>query len=115
MHRVEITEYLSINLESEKWMCNRCEKELVSARQAYYYGCLVHERPTTEVYGRAIELPNEQAVNYAPDSKFTRMLEFYCPHCGTMLEVQYLPPGHPILVDISLDIDALKEKQLKVK
>jgi hypothetical protein len=30
-----------------------------------------------------------------------------------MVEVQYLPPGHPIPVDITLDIDKLKEKYIK--
>jgi hypothetical protein len=32
-----------------------------------------------------------------------------------MVEVQYLPPGHPIPVDIELDIDKLKEKYLEEK
>jgi hypothetical protein len=30
-----------------------------------------------------------------------------------MVEVQYLPPGHPIVVDVALDIDKMKEKYLK--
>jgi acetophenone carboxylase len=52
-------------------------------------------------------------VSYAPDPNLVRILEFYCPGCGSQVEVQYLPPGHPIPRDIELDIDKLKEKYLK--
>ena len=47
---------------------------------------------------------------YSPDPKWCRILEYYCPDCGTMVEAEYLPPGHPPLHDIELDIDALKEQ-----
>jgi hypothetical protein len=30
-----------------------------------------------------------------------------------MVEIQYLPPGHPIPVDIAIDIDKMKETYLK--
>jgi hypothetical protein len=30
-----------------------------------------------------------------------------------MIEVQYLPPGHPIPVDIALDLEKMKNKYLK--
>jgi acetophenone carboxylase len=39
-----------------------------------------------------------------------RILEFYCPGCGTQVETEYLPPGHPITHDIEIDIDRLKER-----
>jgi acetone carboxylase, gamma subunit len=35
-------------------------------------------------------------------------LEYYCSQCGTLVEAEYVPPGHPPLRDIDLDIDALK-------
>ena len=28
--------------------------------------------------------------------------------CGVQLETEYLPPGHPVTVDIELDLDRLK-------
>jgi acetone carboxylase gamma subunit len=43
------------------------------------------------------------------------VIEFYCPECGTMITVQYLPPGHPIVTDIELDIDKLKERAAEQK
>ena len=110
MKKVKVTEYLTMDLDKEMWCCDRCDAELISARQPYFKGCLVYERSAVEIYGAPMEIAEGQVVNYAPDPKFNRILEFYCPECGTMLEVQYLLPGHPIPVDISLDIDAMHEK-----
>ena len=113
MNKIKITEYLSIDLEKEMWCCDSCEAELVSAREPYMRGCLVYDRPATELYGPLIEIGRDQLVNYGPDPNFNHILEFYCPRCGTLMEVQYLPPGHPIPVDIALDIDKLKKEKLK--
>jgi ribosomal protein S27AE len=113
MTKVRVTEYLDIDLGKERWCCNRCGAELISAREPYMKGCLVHERPGPEIYGPPIRVGKGQVVSYAPDPDFMRILEFYCPNCGIMVEVQYLPAGHPIPVDIELDIDKLKEKYLK--
>ena len=115
MTKVRVTEYLDIDLEKEMWCCNRCNAELISAREPYMKGCLVHERSGSEIYGPPIRVGKDQKVNYAPDPDFMRVLEFYCPKCGVMVETQYLPPGHPIPVDIELDIDRLREKYLKDK
>jgi acetophenone carboxylase len=113
MNKVRVTEYLDVDLEKEMWRCSHCGTELGSARGPYFKGCLVYDRPGSEVYGPPIEIAQGQFVNYAPDPRFQRILEFYCPGCGTMVEVQYLPPGHPVPIDIALDIDKMKEKYLK--
>jgi acetone carboxylase, gamma subunit len=110
MSKVKITECLSIDLVKETWLCNRCDAELISAREPYMKGCLLYERPGAEIYGPPIRIAEGESVNYAPDQDFMRIIEFYCPNCGTLMEVQYLPPGHPIPVDIELDIDKLKSK-----
>ncbi len=112
MNRVNITEYLRIDLQKEVWCCNRCDAELISVKEPYFKGLLVYDRPGSEVYGPPIEIGKGQQMSYAPDPRFNHILEFYCPQCGTMVEVQYLPPGHPILVDVALDIDKMKEKYL---
>jgi len=104
--RIRITEYLDIDLEKEMWVCNRCGKELISARENYKKGCLVYERDPREIYRSIIE----GQYTFAPDPTWCRIIEFYCPQCGTLIEVEALPPGHPITHDIELDIDALKKK-----
>ncbi|MCS7142256.1 MAG: acetone carboxylase subunit gamma [Aigarchaeota archaeon] len=104
--RVQITEYLDIDLDEEVWLCNRCNHRLGSARENYKYGCLVHERSPEEIYER---LANTD-LNFAPDPRWCRLLEYYCPSCGLMIECEVLPPGHPITHDIDIDIDRLKSK-----
>jgi len=102
----QITEYLDIDLERETWCCHRCGQELISARENYKKGCLVYERDPREIHRPIVSGP----YSFAPDPEWCRILEFYCPNCGTMLEVEYLPPGHPITHDIELDLEKLKEK-----
>jgi len=104
--KVRITEYLDIDLDRETWCCNRCNTELISARRNYKEGCLIYERDPREIHPPMLE----GEYTMSPDPEWCRIVEFYCPGCGTLVETQYLPPGHPITHDIELDIDALKAK-----
>lgn len=106
LDRVRITEYLDIDLQKELWVCNRCNRELGSARDNYKLQCLVYERDPQEIFRPIVE----SEVTFAPDPEWCRILEFYCPSCGTMIECEVLPPGHPITHDIELDIDSLKAR-----
>ncbi len=105
--KVRITEYLDIDLAREYWCCNRCGYELYSARDNYKKGCLVLERDPRSVYPMVIEGP----FTFAPDPEWIRIVEFYCPMCGIMIENEFVPPGHPITHDIDLDVDALKKRK----
>lgn len=105
--RVKITEYLDIDLEREMWVCNRCGGDLSPARDQYKFGCLLYERDPREIHR---SLVGEGEYSFSPDPGYCVIVEYYCPHCGTMLENEYLPPGHPLTNDIELDIDMLKEK-----
>jgi acetone carboxylase gamma subunit len=104
---VRITEYLEIDLEKEQWCCQPCGHPLIGARENYKKGCLVAERPFPDVHPPLVE---GQAYSFSPDPEYVRLVEFYCPNCGTMIENEYLPPGHPLTHDIELDIDALKKR-----
>jgi acetophenone carboxylase len=104
--RIRFTEYLDLDLDAELWRCNRCDAELISARRPYKEGCLVYERDPREVHPPLIE----GAFTFSPDPDWVRILEFYCPGCGAQVETEYLPPGHPVTVDIELDIDRLKTR-----
>lgn len=105
--KVRITENLDIDLPRETWCCHACGHELTAARASYKTGCVVAEVPLAEAHPPLVE---EQAYSFTPDPDFCRLLEFYCPSCGTLIENEYLPPGHPITHDIELDIDALKAR-----
>jgi len=105
--KVLITEYLRIDLDTEMWECRRCGHVHGSARGNYKRGLLVHDRDPREIHKPLLDTAL-YARTYSPDPTWCRILEYYCPDCGTMVEVEYLPPGHPPLHDIELDIDALK-------
>ncbi|MGD0488540.1 MAG: acetone carboxylase subunit gamma [Syntrophorhabdales bacterium] len=101
-----ITENLDIDLEKDVWRCHHCARELVSARENYKKGCVVYERDPGEIYRPVVE----GEYSFALNREWTSIIEFYCPGCGTMIENEMLPIGHPITYDIEIDIEALKKK-----
>ncbi len=106
---VYITEYLAIDLETERWHCRRCKHDLGDARDNYKRGLLVYDRDPREVHKPLID-PEKYDYTFSPDPAYTALLEYYCPGCGTMVETEYTIPGHPPTRDINLDIDSLKRK-----
>ncbi|HOC46681.1 MAG: acetone carboxylase subunit gamma [Syntrophorhabdaceae bacterium] len=105
--KIRITEALDLDLEIDMWCCTRCGSELIGARENYKKGCRVRERMPDEIHQPLIE---NAPFSFAPDPEWCRIIEFYCPQCGFMIENQYLTPGHPITHDIELDIDVMKER-----
>jgi len=109
MQRIRFTEGLDLDIEEESWYCNRCGYRLGSARENYKKGTLVYERDASEIYPQV----TEARYDFSPNKDWTRILEFYCPGCGLLLDVENLPPGHPITHDIEPNIDKLKTKLKK--
>lgn len=112
--KVSITEYLEIDLDRELWQCRVCNHEVGPARSPYKEGLLVYARDPREVHKPILD-PEKYQFTFAPDPKWVQILEYYCPTCGTQVEVEYLPPGHPPANDIEFDIDALKKQWSKRK
>jgi acetone carboxylase, gamma subunit len=105
-NRIRVTEYLDLDIDQEKWLCNRCNRELGSARENYKKGCLVYDRDPREIHPPIVT----GEFSFSPDPLWVRIVEFYCPGCGTQVETEYLPPGHPITRDIEIDLDQLKTR-----
>lgn len=105
-----ITECLDIDLEREVWCCNRCSADLISANENYKKGCLVYARNPETIHKPLIKR-SEFDFSTSPD--WCQIVEFYCPNCGTIIDNEYLPPGHPITHDIELDLKKLKAKYVK--
>jgi acetone carboxylase, gamma subunit len=103
---IRITEYLDLDVELEKWSCNRCGHELGPARQSYKRGCLLHDRDPREIHPPLVS----GEFNFSPDPMWVRIVEIYCPSCGVQMETEYLPPGHPLTWDIEIDLDRLKQR-----
>lgn len=105
--KVLMTEYLRIDLDTERWECRRCNHVIGSARNNYKEGLLVYNRDPREIHRPLLDTEKYQRT-FAPNPDWCRILEYYCPSCGTMVEVEYTVPGHPPLHDMEIDIDALK-------
>ena len=104
--RIRFTEYLDLDVNDEHWYCHDCGTKLISARESYKRGCLVADRDPREIHAPVIE----GEYTFSPDPDWVRIVEFYCPGCSRQIETEYLPPGHPITVDIELDVDSLKAR-----
>ena len=107
--KIRITEHLDLDVDREEWLCNRCGRTFGPARENYKKGCLLYERDPREIHPPIVT----GSFNFSPDPLWVRIVEFYCPGCGTQIETEYLPPGHPITHDIELDLDKLKERLRK--
>jgi acetone carboxylase, gamma subunit len=108
-NQIRVTEYIDLDIDREQWMCNRCDRVLGPARENYKTGCLVHDRDPREIHQQLVTGP----FDFSPDPLWVRIVEFYCPGCGTQVETEYLPPGHPITHDIEFDLNSLKERLRK--
>ena len=108
-HRIPMTEYLEIDLAAERWLCRACGQDLGPARDNYKRGTLVYDRDPGQIHRPLLD-PARYEFTFAPDPAWCRILEYYCPGCATMIETEYLPPGHPPVWDLEIDIDALKRQ-----
>jgi acetone carboxylase gamma subunit len=105
--KVPMTEYLCIDLDAETWECRVCHHKIGSAAKSYKEGLLVYDRDPRDIHPPIIN-PDQYRFTFAPDPEWVRILEFYCPSCGTQVETEYAVPGHPPLYDMEVDLPALK-------
>jgi len=105
-----VTEYLAIDLDTERWICRRCEHDIGDARENYKHGLVLRARSPEKIHSSGLG-----RARLYPDPEWCQVVEMFCPSCATLVEVEYLPPGHPLTHDIELDIDALKEGALAKK
>lgn len=105
--KVHVTEYLQIDIDTEEWECRCCGHRIISARENYKKGTLIHARDPREIH-RPLISEKDFRYTFAPDPELCVIYEFYCPSCGTMIETEYQVPGHMPTHDIEFDIDALK-------
>ncbi len=110
--KANITEYLRINLDSQMWECRRCDAPLIAADENYKRGLLIYDRDPREVHPPLLDT-EKYSYSFSPDPAYTALLEYYCPHCGTMVETEYTVPGHPPVRDIELDLESLRNKVLE--
>lgn len=101
---VRITENLEVDVDRERWLCHHCKADLGPATKNYKQGCRIRARDPEEIWRPLVDEP----VTFSYNRDWCRIVEFACPGCGWLIEVEALPPGHPITHDIELDLEALK-------
>jgi acetone carboxylase, gamma subunit len=105
--KIKMTEALSIDLDREVWRCNKCDCELGCAHQSYKHGLIVQARDPREIHQSIID-PQKYEQTFAPEPEWVRVVEYYCPHCALLAETEYLPPGHPPVMDMEFDLNSLR-------
>ncbi len=105
--KVLMTEYLRVDLDAEQWECRVCDHVIGTATKSYKEGMLVYDRDPREIHPPIIDAERYK-FTFSPDPEWVRILEYYCPSCGTQVETEYAIPGHPPLYDMQPDLLALR-------
>jgi acetone carboxylase, gamma subunit len=103
---LRITEALDLDRAAERWRCNRCGEDLGPADRNYKQACLLAARDPREVHQ---PFAGDPEFSFCPDPRWCAIVEVYCPSCGVLMDVEYLPPGHPVTHDVQIDIARLRE------
>ncbi len=77
-----------------------CGHEFGDYRENWKLKSLIYVRDTEEKLDEVFFGPRK------PDPGFCEVREYFCPGCGTQLEVETLPVGYPAIFDFLPDIDA---------
>ncbi len=87
-----MTEYLEI--EGDEVHCLKCGVFVAPAEKNYKESVPFRERPLTV------------AGAWRSPTRDFLLREFYCHGCGTMLDVEMVRRGDPILWDVSMKLDS---------
>ena len=102
----------NIYLHRAGGFCARGGHDIGDARHNYKEGLLARERDPSEIHAPILDAAKYD-FTFAPDPDWCRIVEYCCPNCGRLAEVESLPPGHPPAPDIELDRDAVKAQWAK--
>ncbi|MCL5962236.1 MAG: acetone carboxylase subunit gamma [Chloroflexi bacterium] len=93
---IHLTPYVDIVRQEGRLVsvCTQCGFNYGDADENFKLGCLVYERDPREV----------QPGRLGPDKDWMVYREFYCPGCGTQVDVEATAPGMPILHNIQLQL-----------
>jgi hypothetical protein len=69
---IQMTEYLAIDLATERWICHRCGHDLCSAHECYKKGCLVRARDPREIH---FPLGPSKEFNFSFDPEWISLID----------------------------------------
>lgn len=97
---VPIGEHLYVVQKGEERIVKcSCGYEFGDYRQNWKRQALVYVRETEEALEEIYHGPRKC------DPSWMVLREFYCPGCVTLLEVEAVPPGYPLVFDFLPDLD----------
>jgi acetone carboxylase gamma subunit len=99
-----ITESLDLDTTSGRWACHDCGYDLGPATENYKLSTLIKARSPHEVWQPSVD----ETYNFSYHPEWMRLVEFYCPGCALLIDLEVLPPGHPITHDVELDMNAVE-------
>lgn len=105
---VPLQEHLYIVLKGKERIVKcSCGHEFGDYRENWKLNALVYERN-----------PQDGEIYIGPracDPEWMVLREFYCPTCATQLEVEAVPPGHPLIFNALPDIDGFYNERPELK
>jgi acetone carboxylase gamma subunit len=98
--------YVVEKLDKRRVVKCDCGHEFGEVTRNWKLSALVYVRDTEEKINEIY--PPKMGCH--PD--WMQLREYICPGCGTLLEVEAVPPGYPVVFDFQPDIDTFYEKWL---
>jgi len=83
-----------------------CGHEFCDYRENWKLEALIHVRETED------ELREIYPDKMHGDPRWNHLREYFCPGCHTMLEVEAVPPGYPVVHDFLPDLEGFYEDWL---
>jgi acetone carboxylase gamma subunit len=97
-----------VNKNGERIVKCDCGNEFGDYRENWKYKCRVRVRDKQE------EIDELYPKFMGSDAAWHELREFFCPNCLTLLDVEAVPPGYPVIFNFLPDIDTFYEKWLEI-
>src|SRR6267378_2545008 len=89
--------------EQTRQVKSDCGQEFGDYRENWKLSALIRVRKTNESLEPLYAGPRK------PDPNWMEIREYICPKCGTLLEVDAVPPGYPVIFDFLPDLEGFYE------
>ena len=114
--KVAWKEKILLPLTDELFIVQKGSDRVVKCTCGYEYGdyrvnwklnALIHVRESPQEIKELYPYPG------SPDPEYCEIREYYCPGCGTQLQVETVPFGYPVVFDFLPDLDSFYKDWLK--
>ena len=107
---IPLSEHLYVVEKPDKKRIVKCDcgHEFCEVTTNWKLHAMVYVRDTQEKINEIY--PDKMGCN----AEWMHLREYYCPTCASLLEVEAVPPGYPVIFDFQPDIDSFYEKWLGI-